>query len=79
MNCSIFKPLNYTDIKYQLDINDLGKKNYPETILKANALCILHEQYSKPEWTRIYTDGSEIQALHKLKYILRIKKSYLYA
>ncbi|XP_071035169.1 uncharacterized protein [Parasteatoda tepidariorum] len=49
------------DVRHQLDINDLGKKNIPDTVLKTNALCMLQEQYPEPEWTRVYTDGSKIQ------------------
>ena len=55
MSCSkiMVNPLKYSNIKYQLDINDMSKKNIPDTILIADALCTLHNQYSEPEWTRV--------------------------
>ena len=55
-NKIMVNPLEYINIKYQLDINELNKKNIPGTILKTNTLCMLHEQYPEPEWTRVYIE-----------------------
>jgi len=54
-------PFDYIDIENNLTVNESGKKDVPEAILRAESLCMINEQYPEDVWTHVYTDGSRMQ------------------
>ncbi|KAG8196235.1 hypothetical protein JTE90_023794 [Oedothorax gibbosus] len=54
------KPLTFMEIEHHLPDVNHGKKENPCAVLKALSLCTLSENFPSSQWTKIYTDGSQI-------------------
>lgn len=53
-------PLNFMEIEHHLPDVNYGKKETPCAFLKALSLCTINENFPSSQWTKIYTDGSQI-------------------
>jgi len=57
---NLVSPLEYVSINHHLTLDGLTKKDNPDALLKASAISLMEENYPEPHWTRVFTDGSQM-------------------